>query len=305
VMYGTIAANGVATPALISDRFLQLIDVRNQGRGHSLAFTGRLQKIFFEIETTASYTRSRVRDVQSVTTAAPVLTYEFWANSRAIAGRHEWLTPGTSAYEIPHRVLLSAGWTSPAKRWPTAISIYYVGEAGAPFTYTDSTVAPGRGDLNADGTNSNDPIYVPRNALDPDEITFGGADSALQRQAFESFISRTPCLRRQRGRILTRNSCRGPWVHTASVAVRQKLPMRLGDDHALSVDVEIFNVLNLLNPRWGLVRIPNTVALQHVGQNLVVTPSEPVFRFDAARRANSTDNVESAYQIQLALRYSF
>jgi len=81
--------------------------------------------------------------------------------------------------------------------------------------------------------------------------------------------------------------------------------MRWSDDHALSLDVEIFNVLNLLNPRWGLVRIPNTVALQHVGQNLAVTPSEPIFRFDAARRPYSTDNVESAYQIQLALRYRF
>ena len=306
VMYGTIAANGVATPALISDRFLQLIDVRNHGNGHSLAFTGRLQKKFFDgLETTASYTRSRVRDVQSVITAAPVLTHEFWANSRAIAGRHERLTAGTSAYEIPHRVLLSAGWTSLARRWPTGISIYYVGEAGVPFTYTDSTVAPGRGDLNADGTNSNDPIYVPRNALDPAEITFGGADSTLQRQAFESFISRTSCLRRQRGRILARNSCPGPWVHTANIALRQQLPMRWSDDHALSLDVEIFNVLNLLNPRWGLVRIPNTVALQHVGQTLAVTPSEPIFRFDTARGPHSTDNVESAYQIQLALRYRF
>jgi hypothetical protein len=306
VMYGTIAANGVAKPALISDRFLQLIDVRNQGNGHSLAFTGRLQKKFFDrIETTASYTRSRVRDVQSVITAVPVLTYDFWANSRAIAGRHEQMTTATSAYEIPHRVLLSAGWTSPASRWPTGIWIYYVGEAGAPFTYTDSTVAPTRGDLNADGTNSNDPIYVPRNALDPAEITFAGADSALQRQAFESLISRTPCLRQQRGRIMARNSCRGPWVHTANVALRQWLPVPRSGDDAFSVDVEIFNVLNLLNPHWGLVRIPNTVALQHVGQKLTLTPSEPIFRFDTARRAYSTDNVESAYQIQLALRYRF
>jgi hypothetical protein len=143
--------------------------------------------------------------------------------------------------------------------------------------------------------------------MDPAEITFDGPPDTvlLQRQAFESFISRTSCLQRQRGRILARNSCSSPWVHTANLALRQQLPMGWGDTHALSLDLEIFNVLNLLNPRWGLVRVPNTVALQHVRQNMSVTPAEPVFRFDPARAAYSTDNVESAYQLQLALRYHF
>ncbi|MFL5479850.1 MAG: carboxypeptidase regulatory-like domain-containing protein [Gemmatimonadaceae bacterium] len=308
VMYGKIAPNGVATPTLVSNRFIELIDLRNHGNGHALAFTGRLQKRFADrLEAAASYTRSRVRDVQSVITQAPTLTYAFWANSRAIAGRHERLTTGISAYEIAHRVLISAGWTSPARRWSTDVSIYYVGEAGVPFTYTDSTVAPARGDLNADGTNSNDPIYVPQNAMDPAEITFDGPPDTvlLQRQAFESFISRTLCLQRQRGRILARNSCSSPWLHTANLSLRQQLPTGWSDTHALSLDLEIFNVLNLLNPHWGLVRVPNTVALQHVRQNMSVTPAEPVFRFDPARAAYSTDNVESAYQLQLALRYHF
>jgi hypothetical protein len=33
--------------------------------------------------------------------------------------------------------------------------------------------------------------------------------------------------------------------------------------------------------------------------------SQPLFRFDTARAAFDTQNVESAYQIQLALRYRF
>ncbi|MGH7679986.1 MAG: carboxypeptidase regulatory-like domain-containing protein [Gemmatimonadaceae bacterium] len=305
ILYGSLNAVGVATPTVISPRFFEMIDIRNHGNGHSLALTGRAQRRFADrLEATASYTRSRVRDVQSVVTAAPPLTYAFWANSRPLAGRHEQLTTGISAYEIPHRVVVTAGWQSRARRWPTTISFYYVGESGVPFTFTDST--PGRGDLNADGTNSNDPIYVPRNALDPAEIAFDGpADTVLlQRQAFESFVGRTPCLRSQRGRILPRNSCLGPWMHTANASLRQALPA-WNDNHAVSLDVEIFNVLNLLNARWGLMRVPNTVALQHVRQDVTVTPSQPVFRFDANRAPHSTDNLESAYQIQFALRYRF
>jgi len=308
IMYGTIAPSGVATETPVSPRFFQLIDLRNHGNGHSLALTGRLEKRFSDrLEATAAYTRSRVRDVQSVLTVSPVLTYAFWATGRSMAGRHEDLTTGVSAYEIAHRVLLSAGWTSPVRRWPTSIAVYYVGEAGIPFTYTDSTAAGRHGDLNADGTNSNDAIYVPRNAMDPAEISFTGSPDTvlMQREAFEAFIARTPCLQHQRGRIVARNSCSSPWVHSANVSVRQQLPTRWNKEHALSLDVEVFNVLNLLNPRWGLLRIPNTVALQHVRQDTTVTPSEPVFKYDLGRSAYSTDNVESAYQIQLALRYRF
>jgi hypothetical protein len=309
VMYGSISAQGVATTATVSENYLQMIDVRNHGNGHALSLTARLDKRFFDrLEATASYTRSRVRDVQSVTTASPALTYAFWANSRAVSGRHDDLTTGISAYEIPHRILVAAGWTSPARRWPTALSFYYVGEAGVPFTFTDSTSGGrGKGDLNADGSNFNDPIYVPRDAMDPAEISFDGtaAEILLQRQAFESFIARTPCLRRQRGRILARNSCPGPWVHSANAALRQQLPTRWSRGQALSLDVELFNALNLLNPRWGLVRVPNTVALTHVSQNLAVSPSEPVFKYDPSRLESESGSVESAYQIQLALRYRF
>jgi hypothetical protein len=307
VMYGSIAPNGNVTTAFVSRRFIELIDLRNHGNGHSLALTSRLAKSFGDrVDASVSYTRSRVRDVQSVVTFSPALTYAFWANNRAVSGRHEELTTGVSAYEIPHRVLISAGWTSRARRWPTTVSVYYAGESGIPFTYTDSS-AGGRGDLNADSTNSNDAIYVPRNALDAAEIVFDDTASTapLQRQAFESFISRTPCLRRQRGSIMARNSCIGPWVHTANAAFRQELPVRFTGGHSVSLNVEIFNVLNLLNPRWGLVRVPNTVALEYLRQNVSVTPSQPVFRFDLARAEHSTANVESAYQVQLALRYRF
>lgn len=64
-------------------------------------------------------------------------------------------------------------------------------------------------------------------------------------------------------------------------------------------------MLNLLSAHWGQMRIPTTVALQHMRQDTTVTPSEPVFRFDRNRAARSAENVESAYEIQLALRYRF
>jgi hypothetical protein len=312
VLYGEIDALGQAHPARVSPRFIgaqgpEVIDLRNYSRGYSYALTGRLEKRFSDrFESSASYTRSHVRDVLSLTSDAVVVAFNNWAGGRPVSGRHDDIRTGTSSYDLPHRVVLAGTWTAPWQRWATALSFYYVGESGIPFTYVDSA-GQGLGDLNADGTNANDPIYVPRNAADTSEIAFDGSssDEVLRQQAaFERFIAGMACLRRQRGRIVARNSCRGPWVHTTNASVRQSLPAMWG--HGVSLQLDVFNVLNLLDKAWGLYRVPNAVILQQVGQTAGPTSvSQPVFRFDATRARYNTENVESAYQIQLALRYSF
>jgi len=195
--------------------------------------------------------------------------------------------------------VLAATYASPWQRWKTDFSLYYIGESGTPFTYGDSSGVPGLGDLNADGTSANDPIYVPRDTHDPSEIVFAGGNVA-QADAFDQFIRDTPCLRRQRGRIVARNSCRGPWVNTSNASLRQSL-QAIGK-HDLSLQLEVFNVLNLLNPSWGLFRVPNTVLLQQVAQS---GASQRVFAFDATTAGSTTRNAESGYQLQLSLRYSF
>jgi hypothetical protein len=170
------------------------------------------------------------------------------------------------------------------------------------------------GDLNADGTNVNDPIYVPRSAYDLTEIRFSGtaAQDTAQRTALERFIDGAPCLRRQRGRIMQRNSCRAPWTNTLNLSIRQSLPV-VGT-HPLSAEVQVFNLLNLLNSHWGHVALPGAVNTVSSQVNLLSQTqqtagsrleSQPVFRFDPATRRFASDNVDSYYQIQLAARYSF
>jgi len=192
----------------------------------------------------------------------------------------------------------------PRVRWKTELSFYYVGESGRPFTYITSGTLR-RGDLNADGTNTNDPVYVPRNALDAGEIRFDTSDNAVavQQAAFEALIERTACLRRQRGRILERNSCREPWSNTTIAALRQSIPI---GRRTLEAQLDAFNVLNLLYSRWGLRREAATSLLEHVGQTPEsVQTSVPVFRFDANTPRWTTLPAESAFQLQLALRYRF
>jgi hypothetical protein len=304
VMYGALDQTGAHPVFVKGSTFTEVIDLHNESGGYSWSVTGQLYKPWSDhIEVRASYTYSRVRDVASVTAGNPLAPFDNWASERPFSGMPGDRSLGVSAYETPHRIVLSATYAARWKHQTTDVSLFYIGESGAPFTYGDSTRGRLSGDLNADGTSLDDPIYVPRNAMDPSEIVFAGTDSAAHAMAFERFIRETPCLNRQRGRIVERNSCRGPWVNTSNLSLRQSLPSVGG--HAASMQLDVFNVLNLLSSSWGLVAVPNPWILQHAGQTTGATP-QPKFTFDPdPSKRRSVRNADSAYQLQLSLRYSF
>jgi len=307
VLYGTPNPNGSAQAATVSNgRFSEVIELQNQSKNYSFQLALRLEKRFSDrLEAMASYAVSQVRDVQTPPSAFNFL--ENWRTGRVVSGLHEEINTGISALDIPHHVVLAGTYRAPWRRWAADVSLYYVGTSGPPFTYLASAGGPNTGDLNADGTNLNDPIYIPRDASDPSEILFAGtaAEVAAQQAAFEQFIEASACVRRQRGRIMTRNSCRAPWVNVTSASLRLTLPPLGG--RMLSAQLDVFNVLNLLNQNWGRTRVvrsgPNAPLLAQVAQDTSV--SQPIFRFDPGRVRFDDQNVESAYQLQLALRYTF
>ncbi|HSJ15532.1 MAG TPA: TonB-dependent receptor [Longimicrobiales bacterium] len=316
VLYGAINAAGVARPALRSG-FPEVIDLRNTALNRSYQLSARLEKRFGQgLSGSASYTRSRVRDVQSPSRVNQ-RGLLMWGDALKVSGRHEDVARGISLNDLPHRAVAAFAYTTPWRRAPTEIAFYYVGESGTPFTY----VAGGldrRGDLNADGSSTNDPVYVPRDGLDPSEIRFSGssdepgADNSVaaqrkrvraQQAAFETFIAGSSCLSAQRGRILERNRCREPWSHTTVASVRQVIPVAGG---GLEAGLDVFNVLSLLHAEWGRYRVAIPQLLEHVGQTTGdAGTTQPIFRFDTARRQWQRLEEESAFQLQLTLRYRF
>src|SRR3712207_6011752 len=110
--------------------------------------------------------------------------------------------------------------------------------SGLGLTYTAA------GDLNGDLGTTNDPIYVPRDATDPNEIRIGSQSASgvftqnvAAAQAFEQFIESQPCLDKQRGKIMERGSCRSPAQRSLDVAIRQRLPRIQGQQVSLQLDI--------------------------------------------------------------------
>ena len=253
-------------------RFSTAVDLQNQNKDYAYNLTAQLRKRYADNwEALIAYTYSRARDVQSITSSTALSNAQF---GRTLVGPQEVPYTGISLFDQPHKInaLLSRTFEWWRRGLGTDVTLVYSGISGAPHDYVYGSGGGSSSDLNGDGFNTNDLFYVPNNALDPNEIQFrqlGSRSPSTQAQDLENFISSSPCLSRQRGRIMERNSCRNPFTHVIDVSVRQRLPS-VRAEH-VSVQWDIFNFGNLLNKNWGKVPFTpgslnsNVPVVTHVG----------------------------------------
>lgn len=328
VLYAdTISATGAVTN--VNQRYITtvrnvafsegIIQVTNQSKDYNWSLSAQLNKRFSQsLEGTVAYTRMMSKDVQSLTSDRAISN---WRNGRQLSEAHENLLLSPSVFSRPNRLLAYGTWTAP---WGfTDLTAYYERSSGLAITYVVN------GDMNGDGYAGNEPIYVPKNALDPSEIRIGTGTGAafvqntVAAQAFENFIKAQKCLSEQRGTILKRDSCRTPDQTRLDVSLRQGIPQIKSQQVSLQLDV--FNFLNFLNKDWGQIRLPTLSptfpdqrALTLVGRPAgALNSAIPTFSFD--NRLYQTDatkgtigdplpfeqRTSSVYQIQLTLRYAF
>lgn len=165
--------------------------------------------------------------------------------------------------------------------------MFYNGFSGHPFTYMIA------GDANADGIGENDILYVPRDASD---ITLA---DPTQWAALDGYIRAEPCLQKQRGRIMRRNSCREHWQTVLNARLSSVIPTARGQSIELVAD--LFNVLNLFDRDWGVQRF-HSGALELVGYDEANGRGiYNVMRFDRGVR----DEEATRWRLQLGARYGF
>ena len=303
-IYGLTPGNPVRAH---SDRD-RIFDVTNGAGDYSYQLTGGLQRKYAgRYEGSVFYTYSRVFDVQALTSSTAISQIQF---GRPWAGDLLSQDATRSIFEQRHRIVATGTYSFPTK---TDLTFIYQGQSGAPYDYTTS------GDLNGEGFSANDPIYVPKNALDPTEIvfaptrTYGGVVYTAQQQAdaFQRFIEATPCLRNNRGHIVPRNACENPWTNQLNLSARQTLPSFMGQN--VSFQLDAFNFLNLLNKNWGAQPIGGSfqlyTLLDYVGRTgspaSTLLNSQPIFGFNPGYKKFLSDNLSSNYQLQAQIRVSF
>jgi Carboxypeptidase regulatory-like domain/TonB dependent receptor len=233
-MYGTISANGGRPTRLDSTSFTQILRYSNVGDDRSIAVSIGLNGHWDNgALVTLGYQWSRTRDIVGVGNPGAGLGFANEIIDGSISDRRL----STSSLDAPHN--LTASGVVPL-RGGVSMAFALRAQSGRPFSYVSN------GDANADGVNTNDLFYVPRNAGDI-SLTNPALYSALDR-----YVESDPCLRSQRGRIVARNSCRNPAFSSLDARVTKAFAPHNTGPFDLTIDV--FNVPNLIRGSWGLVR---------------------------------------------------
>ncbi len=316
VLYGTIAPTSAAgtfpttTPAVVSSAFGPVLVNGNSSGDRSLTITSRAAKRFTRwLEFNAAYTYENAREYMSLRDAQTVSNYAYTPVDGSLADR----ALATSTYDIPSSITVSATANGPLG---TEFSLSYLGRSGYPYTYIVN------GDANADGVGNdvgfypkqqNDPVYVPKNASDISLVRdSAGSLVPARASAYDSlfnFINGTACLRANAGHLLPRNGCRNPWQNLLNARIGEQLRTLHGQ--SIEITLDIFNVLNLINRSWGLVRETGTLAGSGTENVpfLTLRGTDPALGRNLYQLSLPAQNVinaaQSYWQMQLGLRYNY
>jgi hypothetical protein len=296
--------------------------MKNTSLGYSYFVTGRVQKTYDNLTFSVAYSHMDARNAAEGGSTASSL----WT-ARAVAGDPNKATLGYASYRTPNRVIAAATYRIPEGHYTsTSIGAFFDAEPQGTTSYVYN------GDLNNDGSSSNDLIYIPKtqseiqliasgsysNATHTGSTTGTASDprtSAMIWQQLNNFITQDHYLNAHRGEVAKANAVVLPFYKKLDLNVTQDISVKTGKEtrHTLRLSVDVLNVGNLLNKNWGIVKSPVlTNFLKYEG--LAADGKTPLFSFsyqDAKNQvplvnsfANST-SISSRWQMQFGIRYIF
>lgn len=252
-----------------------------------------------------AYTHTGSKEISGNPGAQP---YELWQNTPTVNGGNI-LPLRNSQYLTPDRLIASAAYRiAYAKHFATTISLFYTGASAGNYSYTYNN------DMNQDGVN-NDLIYIPKTK---EELTFidkNGFTAAQQADAFWKFVNQDSYLKKHKGEYAEAYSARYPWVNQFDLKLVQDFYIQAGKSkNTLQLSLDMFNIGNLLNDKWGVVKVPvnSGSLLRYEGVTANNVPQYSMYSTKVNGKnvlPTSTfdyqKNSVNCWQIQIGIRYIF
>ncbi|WP_031525610.1 TonB-dependent receptor [Dyadobacter crusticola] len=304
----------------VSDKVANVYVLTNTNKGYSYSITGKLEKAATRgFGGMIGYTYGQARDVASVSSTVE-------GNVPGVNGLN-YLDLAWSGNDLRHRFV---GYITYRKEYggkfggATMFTLGGVSNSGTKISYVSST------DLNGDGQNNNDLLYIPNSAS---EITFATLNTPVngktytftpeqQAEAFQKFVDNHPYLSKRKGQYTERNGGAYPWLTRFDFTVEQDFFVKVGaknKKNIIRLRADIFNVGNLINNKWGVgnqVTVSSnstqsnplnfaSVSAQGVPSYRMGTQivnGEPVLVRDAFVKSQTINDV---WQAQIGIRYIF
>lgn len=298
-LYGALGTRGTgtstsltSTPERLENNLVQAVKVFNKNGARVYNATLQLRKEISDlVDVSVAYSYTNARDLISLTSSQGLSNFQFSPIDGDIENRN--LRP--SAFDRTHRVTVTASGQLP---YGFNAGVIYTGQSGLPYTWVVN------GDVNADGISGNDLAFIPKDAS---QITL---QDPSQYDALSKFIDSQQCLRDARGGLVQRGACRNPWQNFVNLRLGWNSPEFVKGQH-LEVQADLFNVMNLINNKWGLFdqdaqfETHGSQFLKAVGYD--AANNRPVYSFAEPSKVTTTvySPTLSRWRIQLGAKYVF
>jgi hypothetical protein len=242
-----------STKALSNLNYGNVLVAKNTDKGDAnlltVSLTSPLTKGF---GWSVAYTRTDATEVSPLTSS---VSNSNWAG-RSVFNPNEDVA-ANSAYLVKNRINAKVDWQKKFfSNYKTSFGLFYEGRSGKPYSWTYNN------DLNGDGQAGNDLMYIPK-AFGSGEVVFYGdtATDHTNEQRFWDTVNANKVLRNAAGGVVGRNSDFSTWTNSFDVRFSQEIPGLFARNKG-SVSLDIMNVGNLLNKKWGHI---NEVLFQSAG----------------------------------------
>ncbi len=283
----------------IDSRFANVILLKNTSKGYSYNATVQLQRPFKKgFTVSAAYNLGHSYSVNDGTSSQ---AYSNWRYVYTVNGLNN-ASLTRSNYDPGSRVIAYVTKVFKYGAFSTTLGLVYTGQSGQTFSYAYY------GDVNGDNPgNSNDIMYVPATQAEA-QLAYPSDWANL-----ETFINSNSYLSANKGKTLERNSTRSPWENHFDLKFAEG--WNIYKTHRLEFSVDIFNVSNLLNKKWGrsyFVSYQEATPITVAKSSLWTNPTTPTFTFNPKYATNSTtgqvwgiSDFTSRWNMKIGLRYSF
>lgn len=268
----------------------------NSDKGRIWNVAVKAQKTFDNgIYTSLAYSYLNSKDVNSIEAE---ITGDAFAFNAALGNVNNDVL-AYSKYGDLHRIIgvASKKWEYGNGTWATTLSTFFEYAQGGRFNYTYG------GDINGDGSNLNDLIYIPTSS-EIAQMQFSGPDQAA---AFDAYISQDDYLSGRRGQYAERYGAIAPWRGRWDMKFIQDYNFKVSSDktNTIQFSIDILNIGNLLSSDWGLIQQPNNV--QPIGVSVDPNTNVPTYTFnpDQTETFGYDSSLASRWQMQFGLRYIF
>ena len=205
-----------------------------------------------------------------------------------------------SSYNLPDRLMASVSYSDKARNhW----SLFYEGlrYAGNSFIYSN--------DMNGDG-NAYDLIYIPS---DKNEIRFIDSDSETR---FWEFVDQDKYLTANKGKYAEAYAVTQPMRHTFDFRYAHDFVVKAGNTrNTLQLSLDVQNVGNLFNSRWGVSKTWNTDVPHDNNGNAKIIKYEytdvdgvPVYSTmvgSGVKTWDFTHTLANCWYMQIGIKYMF